>query len=177
MREVTGYDPDYTYPSRARSPSAACHSRMSPGSKVPSMSGPTSTDLNGRRRVLVADEDSKVVAFIHATLHQDGFVVFHAYDGLSASDLAFAMDKLDLVITNTRVSGMPGIALVHLLRGRLPNLPILYIADIDRSTPAIEERLPRNVPILREPFTAEQLRELVNSLLDGRQDISLGAGG
>ena len=141
------------------------------------MTGPTADDLMGRRRVLVADEDPKVVAFIVETLREDGFAVFHAYDGLSATELAFSIDDVHLVITNTRVGGVPGIDLVYLLRTRLPNLPILYIANIDRSTQAIEDRLPRNVPILREPFTADQLREVVGSLLAGKQDIALDAGG
>ena len=141
------------------------------------MTGPTADDLMGRRRILVADEDPKVVAFIVDTLREDGFAVFHAYDGLSATELAFSIDEVHLVITNTRVGGVPGIDLVYLLRTRLPNLPILYLANIDRSTPAIEDRLPRNVPILREPFTADQLREVVGSLLAGKQDIALDAGG
>ncbi|HEX2220609.1 MAG TPA: response regulator [Gemmatimonadales bacterium] len=86
---------------------------------------------------------------------------------LSAAELVFALDKCDLVITNTRVGGTPGVEFVHVLRTRPPNLPIMYIANIDRSTPAIEDRLPRNVPIIREPFTGEQLRALVTSLLEG----------
>jgi DNA-binding NtrC family response regulator len=142
------------------------------------MTGHTSAeDLMRRRRIVVADEDPKIVAFIMNTLRKDGFTVFHAYDGLSATELAFAIDEVALVITNTRVTGMPGVDLVHLLRSRLPNMPILYIANIDRSTPAIEDRLPRNVPILREPFTADQLREVVGSLLARKQDIALDVGG
>ena len=116
-------------------------------------------------------------SFIINTLRKDGFAVFHAYDGLSATELAFAMDKVHLVITNTRVTGMLGIELVYLLRSRLPNLPILFIANIDRSTPAIEAKLPRNVPILREPFTADQLREVVSSLLAAEGDIALDVDG
>jgi len=42
---------------------------------------------------------------------------------------------------------------------------MLYIANIDRSTPAIEAMLPRNVPIIREPFLAADLRALVGPLL------------
>lgn len=135
------------------------------------MSSPNSAHVMGRRRIIVADEDPKVVAFIIQTLRQDGNAVFNAYDGLSATELAFAIDEVHLVITNTRVNGLPGVDLVYQLRSRLPNLPILYIANIDRSTPAIEARLPRNVPILREPFTAEQLRALVNPLLAGKPDL------
>ena len=141
------------------------------------MSSPSAADLASRQRVLVADEDPKVVAFIMETLRQDGFAVFHAYDGLSATELAFAIDDITMVITNTRVGGMPGIELVYLLRTRLPNLPIMYIANIDRSTPAIEEKLPRDVSILREPFTADQLREMVSSLLARKRNIALDTGG
>jgi DNA-binding NtrC family response regulator len=86
--------------------------------------------------------------------------------------MAFAIDKVHLVITNTRVGGVPGIDLIYQLRVRLPNLAILYIANIDRSTPAIEEKLPRDVPILREPFTADELRAKVSALLVEKQDLT-----
>jgi two-component system, OmpR family, response regulator len=132
------------------------------------MGFPLSADPTGRRRILVADEDPKIVAFIIETLREDGHTVFHAYDGLSATELAFSLDEIHLVISNTRVQGMPGIELIYQLRMRLPNLPIMYIANIDRSTPAIEAKLPRDVPILREPFTAEQLRAIVTDLLAGK---------
>jgi two-component system, OmpR family, response regulator len=136
------------------------------------MSTPTSADLARRRRILVADEDPKVVEFIIQTLREDGHAVFHAYDGLSATELAFTLgEDVHLVISNTRVQGLPGIELIYMLRTRLPNLPIMYIANIDRSTPAIEDKLPRDVPILREPFTAEQLRALVGQLLTGKPSL------
>jgi DNA-binding NtrC family response regulator len=134
------------------------------------MSSPTSADLTSRRRILVADEDPKVVAFIIQTLREDGNAVFHAYDGLSATELAFALDEVHLVITNTRVQGVAGIDLVQQLRERMPDLPIAYIANIDRSTPAIEAQLPSDVPIIREPFTAGELRALVARLLDGKAE-------
>ena len=51
------------------------------------------------------------------------------------------------------------------LREHLPELAILYLANRARSTPDLERQLPRNVPILREPFTAHQLRAAVRYLL------------
>lgn len=130
------------------------------------MTSPSPTELAGRRRILVANEDPSVVAFIIKTLREDGHAVFHAYDGLSATELAFALRKVHLVISDTKVNGLPGIELIYLLRERLPELPIMYLANIDRSTPAIEAQLPSNVPILREPFTADELRALVGRLLN-----------
>jgi two-component system OmpR family response regulator len=138
------------------------------------MSSPSVAELARQRRILVTDEDPKVVAFIIQTLRDAGHAVFHAYDGLSAVELAVALDtECHLVITNTRVAGLPGVELVSQLRTHMPNLPMMYIANIDRSTPAIEAKLPRNVPILREPFTADELRAMVRPLLATKPELPL----
>jgi two-component system, OmpR family, response regulator len=138
------------------------------------MSSPVPVELPGQRRILVADEDPKVVAFIIQTLREDGHAVFHAYDGLSAVELALSLGtECHLVITNTRVDGMPGVELVYQLRTQMPSLPMMYIANIDRSTPAIEGKLPRNVPIIREPFTADELRAMVGPLLAVKPELPL----
>ena len=132
------------------------------------MDSPASGDPTSRRRILVADEDPKVVDFILRTLREDGHTVFHAYDGLSAAELALTLgNAVHLVISNTKVSGMAGVELIYLLRSQMPNLPVLYLANIDRSTPEMEAKLPRDVPILREPFSADDLRSIVNQLLLG----------
>jgi CheY-like chemotaxis protein len=128
--------------------------------------------LNGvshRPRIVIADEDPTVVQFVIQTLRKDGNAVFHAYDALSAVQLAVSLDRCDLLISNTRVEGMPGVELIRQLRRRLPDLPILYVANIGRSTPELEAQLPPGVLILREPFTAEELRVAVRPYLsDGR---------
>ena len=137
----------------------------------------TRANLTPRRRIIVADEDPKVVAFIMLLLRQDGHAVFHAYDGLAAIELALSLQQVDLVISDTRVGGLPGVSLIYQLRSHLPDLPIMYIANIDRSTPALEAKLPRDVPILREPFTADELRAMVNRLLRDRERPALDVGG
>ena len=119
------------------------------------------------RHIVVADEDPRMVDFIITTLRADGHAVFHAYDVMSATQLAFAVNPCDLVISNTKVTGADGIELMVYLRTRRPDIPIIYLANKDRCTPELEAQLPANIPILREPFTAEQPRELVASALDG----------
>lgn len=130
------------------------------------MSSPAPVPFSGRY-ILVADEDPKVVEFIISTLRRSGHAVFHAYDGRSAVELVYAMRKCDLVISNTKVDGMPGIELIRQLRHDRPTQPIVYIANIGRSTPETEAQLPPDVPIIREPFTAEDLRAAVAPLLGG----------
>jgi DNA-binding NtrC family response regulator len=118
------------------------------------------------RHIIVADEDPKMVHFVITTLRGDGHAVFHAYDVLSAAQLAISLESCDLVISNTKVEGADGVELIQYLRKRQPSLPIIYLANIGRSTPEAEAQLPPDIPILREPFTAENLRGTVHAMLD-----------
>jgi DNA-binding response OmpR family regulator len=111
------------------------------------MGSPTADDLTSRRRIVVADEDPGVVAFNIQPLREDGHAVFHAHDGLTATELVLALNQCHLSITNTKVDGLPGVQLVHVVRTRLPD-----------------------VPILRESFTADELRAQVAPMLDGDRE-------
>jgi DNA-binding NtrC family response regulator len=95
------------------------------------------------RNIVVADEDKAIAGLVIETLLSDGH----------------------LVISNTRVGGVDGLALIHELRERLPTLAIHYLANHGRSSIELEAQLPYNVPILREPFTADELRAAVRPLL------------
>jgi DNA-binding NtrC family response regulator len=119
------------------------------------------------RHIIVADEDPKMVEFIIRTLRGDGHAVFHAYDALSATQLAIGLENCDLVISNTKIEGADGVELIQYLRKRMPALPIIYLANVGRSMPEAEAQLPADVPILREPFTVENLRGTVAAMLNG----------
>jgi DNA-binding response OmpR family regulator len=118
------------------------------------------------RYIVVADEDKAVAGMVIDTLLHDGHAVFHAYDGLSALHLALNLKVCDLVISNTRVGGKVGVELIHELREQLPSLAILYLSNNGHSSSQVEGGLPHNVPVLREPFTSEELRAAVRYLLD-----------
>ena len=117
------------------------------------------------RYIVVADEDRAVVNFVIDALLNDGHAVFQAYDGQTALSLALGLKVCDLVISNTRVGGIAGPDLVDELRLHLPDPAIVYLADRGQSQLELEGRLPDDVPILREPFTATQLRAVVASVL------------
>ena len=109
-----------------------------------------------------------MVEFVIRTLRDDGHAVFHAYDVLSATQLALGLECCDVVISNTKVEGADGVEMIQYLRKCLPALPIIYLSNIGRSTPEIEAQLPPDVPILREPFTVEELRWTVATVLAKR---------
>ena len=115
--------------------------------------------------IVVADEDRTVANFVIDTLETEGYSVFWAYDGISAVQLAQGLKVCDLLISNSRVGGQTGVDLIIDLRERLPWMPILYLANGERSTPDQERKLPADVPILREPFTSDDLLNSVRRLL------------
>jgi two-component system OmpR family response regulator len=125
---------------------------------------PPRSSFDGRF-IVVADEDRAVAGLVIETLLDDGQAVFQAYDGLSAVELALGLKVCDLVISNTRVGGVAGLELIRELRAESPELAILYLANQGRSWAGLERQLPDDVPVLREPFTAEELLSVVRPLL------------
>ena len=115
--------------------------------------------------IVVADEDRTIANFVIDTLETHGHSVFWAYGGISAIQLALGLKVCDLVISNSRVGGQLGVDLITDLRENLPWLSILYLANDARSTPDQERVLPADVPILREPFSSEDLLSAVHQLL------------
>ena len=50
----------------------------------------------------------------------------------------------------------------------MPKLPIIYLASSRLSTPAIEAELPPEIPMLREPYPADEMRSLVMKVVGGK---------
>lgn len=126
------------------------------------MTSPTAL-VFARQRIIVADDDTTAVAFIVDTLRRDGHLVTRATDVLCAAD-DLALRDCHLVISSMRVNGVRRVDAIAEMRENLPALPLLYVADLD-FMPGVELQLPVHVTILRQPFTAEQLREAVRPLL------------
>jgi CheY-like chemotaxis protein len=130
------------------------------------MSSPIPGVTHPARHIIVADEDPVAVATIVRILRADGHAVFHAYDVLAATQLAFSVLPCDLVVSDTKVEGSDGVELITMLRQRKPDVPVIYLANTGRSTPELEAKLPADVPILREPFTEEKVRAAVRGIFD-----------
>jgi DNA-binding NtrC family response regulator len=90
--------------------------------------------------------------------------VVHAPDALSAGGCV-SLAECHLLISSAQVEGMPRIDLLEDLRERLPTLPMLFLATPGQSTAELEAQLPRDVPILRVPFTTVELQAAVRPLL------------
>jgi DNA-binding response OmpR family regulator len=112
-------------------------------------------------RIVLTDDDPRLMTSLVTTLRSSGHCVFAAYDGESACELALAIPSVDLLITNSRIGTVSGRELIRLVRSDKPGLPVLHIGE---PLPNFDGLLD-DVPSLREPFTAKQLLATVRGLL------------
>jgi CheY-like chemotaxis protein len=120
--------------------------------------------LHKGAHIVCADRNRELSDAMVRTLREDDHCVFQAYDGLAALELCLGLRTIDLLITNTSMPGLSGPQLIRQVRQQLPTLPILYIKNLN-SPSEVPDGLPPDVPTLREPFTAVQLRAAVRPLL------------
>src|SRR5688500_17469972 len=100
-------------------------------------------------RIVVTDDDPRLLALAVTTLRDAGHCVFAAYDADSACEIALLISDLQLLITNPRLGTTSGRELIRHVRQERPELPILHVGE-----PLLEADRPLlDVPTLREPFT------------------------
>lgn len=124
---------------------------------------PRSTFVFDRQRIVIAGEDSVVIAFVVETLRGDGHCVTQTCDAESARWDAGVRD-CHLLITGSGISGMGRSDLIADLRERAPTVAVLCLAGISGAG-SLEAGPQCEISALREPFTAEQLRAAVRPLL------------
>jgi CheY-like chemotaxis protein len=112
-------------------------------------------------RVLVADDNRQFVEMVRAMLEDAGFEVVTASSGLGAARLIEEEDDLDLLILDVLMPEMSGDALASLLRRARPELPVLLMTGDSGGQFA----LGTEAPVLRKPFTEQQLVEAARQLL------------
>jgi signal transduction histidine kinase/CheY-like chemotaxis protein len=115
-----------------------------------------------RRRVIVVDDEPGVREIMAETLRSAGFAVTEAPDGPTALRL-LESDGAELLLTDFAMSGMNGAELVRLAREQATSLKVLIVsghADIQAVDAARAD-----APLLRKPFTAEDLLAAVGVAL------------
>ncbi len=122
-----------------------------------------------RFRVLVAEDDASLLALISTWLEQQGFDVKRAGTG---SDLVLSLadqGPFDLVITDIAMPWMDGLEAMRSVRHAGVTPAVIFITGSD--DPALDHRvaeLGRAAVLLRKPIQLDELRPLVDRLLEER---------
>jgi DNA-binding response OmpR family regulator len=113
------------------------------------------------RKLLVIDDDSRLVAAYRDLLMPYGFEVLTAADGHQAIPLVESNPDIQLVILDLAMPNMDGRAWLRWFRGRHMELPVIVISAYQLD--AADSDLKPSV-ILEKPFHVAELLDLVGLL-------------
>jgi two-component system cell cycle sensor histidine kinase/response regulator CckA len=115
-------------------------------------------------KVLLAEDEEQVRTLITRLLEKRGYEVLAAENGRAALELAGdgAQDVV-LLITDMIMPEMGGAALVHALRARRPDLPVLCMTGYTREEVNSSDQLP-DAAFIEKPFTPALFLDQVDQL-------------
>jgi two-component system cell cycle response regulator CpdR len=115
-------------------------------------------------RILLAEDDDNMRAFLARALERAGHVVSAVGDGAAALALA-GSGQFDLLLADVVMPGLDGIELARRASVLLPELRIMFItgfAAVALNQPGFARRQPR---VLAKPFHLRQLVDEVDKVL------------
>jgi two-component system, cell cycle response regulator CpdR len=123
-------------------------------------------------RILVAEDDEPVRAFVRKALEMDGHVVTTAEDGGLALDILIEQNgTFDLLLSDIRMPMMDGIALALSAARHYPNLPILLMTGYAEQRERASELDAIIEDVITKPFALADLRSLVSKTLEKRATL------
>ncbi|HUS04949.1 MAG TPA: sigma-54 dependent transcriptional regulator [Bryobacteraceae bacterium] len=117
------------------------------------------------KRILVIEDEEKLRRVMELQLHSAGFAVDQAATAEEGLQLA---DQADLVITDLRLPGMDGLALLAALRGQSSSIPVVVITAFGSVEKAVEAIKAGASEFLLKPFSLEHLVAVVHKALEVR---------
>lgn len=121
--------------------------------------------IRARPRALCVDDEPAVLALVARLLTELGFDVQAESDPLRALK-DFDRGRFDLVMTDVRMPGMDGHALVAALRDIDQEIPVIVVTGqgtLENATSALREGA---TGMIVKPFTMDEFRNEVNATLD-----------
>ncbi len=117
-----------------------------------------------KQRVLVVDDEPKMQRVLEIMLHKMGHEVLLAGDGQAALALA-QREAVDLVMTDLRMPGMDGIALLSALRAHGVNVPVILLTAYGTVESAVTAMKQGAYDYILRPFDVEAVEVVVTRAL------------
>lgn len=119
----------------------------------------------GTGTILLVEDEDMVRAVAERALTRAGYTVVTASQGEEGIERFGKMDKVDLILSDVMMPTMDGPAMVRILRGQRPDVPVLFMSGY------AEEQLRQSIDIdhvsfLPKPFSVAQLTEATSAALD-----------
>ncbi len=110
--------------------------------------------------LLVIDDEPNITTAIRRVLVKEGFEVITLNDPRKVEDHLLYTD-LNLVITDLKMPGMDGFAVLDLIRQSKPDLPVIFLTGVAELQTAVEATKAGAVEYITKPVNSGKLIELV----------------
>jgi putative two-component system response regulator len=130
--------------------------------------------MNGKKSVMVIDDDPLVLQSLAVTLRTSGFKVF-SYSSAEGALAEFRMIRPDVVVSDMRMPDTSGLMFLEKLRCIDDETPVIFItghAEVDVVISALRMRA---FDLLLKPFGSEKLVATLHRAIEGRGAFSRAA--
>lgn len=119
--------------------------------------------MTSRRKIMVVDDEKKIVQLVKAYLERDGYRVLAAYDGQEALNLA-QREKPDLVVLDLMLPGLSGLDVCRSLRQE-SDVPIIMLTARAEETDKLVGLELGADDYVTKPFSPRELVARVRAVL------------
>jgi len=112
-----------------------------------------------KHRVLIVDDEHKMRRILQIILGNRHYNIDLVGNGLEARDF-FRQHPYDLVITDLKMPGMDGLALLDFIRGEKPDVPVIVITAHGSVESAVNAMKAGAFDYITKPFENEAIRML-----------------
>ncbi len=118
---------------------------------------------DGRKQVLVADDDPAILRLVKAIVEKEGFVVVSARDGKEAYKLLQSGEKFTAAIFDVVMPYIQGTELVRYMQSekKLMKIPVIMMTAEQNPRLSSESFAAGAVAFLPKPFTTSQLQTML----------------
>jgi len=118
--------------------------------------------------ILVVDDESRFLKILSVVLSEEGYEVFTAQDGAKALE-RFDQVSPDVVITDLKMPGLSGEALLREVKGRSPNTAVIILTAYGTIESAVAAMRQGAFHYILKPCNMEELKIVVRNALELQQ--------
>jgi two-component system, cell cycle sensor histidine kinase and response regulator CckA len=122
----------------------------------------------GEGQLLVVEDDASVRSAMVRALRGAGYTVVEARNADEALQVIENGSKVDLMITDMVMPGMPGVALLGEVRSRRPDMPAIVLSGYSEQGAHDMWRVPDHAMFVEKPVSPAELVRRVGQLLLAR---------
>jgi two-component system, NtrC family, response regulator len=117
------------------------------------------------KRILVIDDEPNVRTVLTMLLEDDGYEVMSAEDGQKGMMMIDAAPDPDLIISDLKMPGADGMALLRRLKQQGRTIPLVMITAYGSIEKAVEAMKSGAADFITKPFNKDVIRHVVHKLL------------